>query len=57
MELADQQATVPTGRSGSLGIVLIKCGILLLLSILMVIFLGYGWLFSIFFIGWLLFSI
>lgn len=57
MEMADEQAAVPTDRSGSLGIVLIKCGILLLLAIPMALFLGYSWLFSLVFIGWLLFSI
>ena len=58
MNLADAEPSPDElgNPSHSLAIVLIKLGILLLMALPMVVWLGYSWLFALIFVGWLLFS-
>lgn len=59
MELADQEAPaeyVDGQSTRSIGMVFVKLAILAVLAVPMVYFLGYTWLFALFFAGWLLFS-
>jgi len=59
MELADQEAPaeyVDVQSARSIGMVFVKLAILAVLAVPMVYFLGYTWLFALFFAGWLLFS-
>ena len=58
MELADAEPSPDElgDPSKSLATVLIKLGILVLLAVPMVVWLGYSWLFALALVGWLLFS-
>jgi hypothetical protein len=56
MELAADEEQPYERQSGAVGIIIAKIALLVVLSVGMVIFLGYGWLFSVVLIGWFLFA-
>ena len=54
-EQAEQRELAQSPVVGQLGVMLLKVAILVPVSVALVIFLGYGWLFAVALVGWYLF--
>jgi len=55
MELAEQEELASSVATGSMKIVAAKIVFLVVLSLFLVLFLGFGWLFAVVLVGWYLF--